>query len=54
MAKRKRHASTEVAIGELLVIGDIRAADACCPDSNLQLANARFLDAPLFLDADAC
>ena len=35
VAERKRHAGTQVTIGKLLVIGDIRATDTCSLDSNL-------------------
>jgi hypothetical protein len=50
VAERERHAGTEVAIGELLVVTDIRPADAGCVDSNLEFANAGVLDTPPFLD----
>jgi hypothetical protein len=49
VAEGERHAGAEVAIGKLLVVADIRPADACCVDSNLKLATAGFLDTPAFL-----
>lgn len=49
VAERERHASAEVAIGELLVVTDIGPADACCVDSNLKFTNAGFTDSPAFL-----
>lgn len=51
MAQREWHAGTEVAIGKLLVIGDIRATDARGLDSNLHFAKGRVLNGPSFLDA---
>jgi hypothetical protein len=49
VAEGERHAGAEVAIGKLLVVADIRPADACCVDGNLKLATAGFLNAPAFL-----
>ena len=50
VAEREWHAGAEIAIGKLLVITDIRPADAGCVDSNLKLADAGVLDTPPFLN----
>jgi len=47
--QRKRHASTEISIGELFVIRHVRTADACCLDSYLKFTQPRFFDDPPFL-----
>lgn len=39
----------EVAVGELLVVADIRPADTGPLDGNLQLPGGRFLNAPRLL-----
>jgi hypothetical protein len=49
VAERERHARAEVAIGELLVVADIRPADAGGVDGNLKLADAGVLNCPAFL-----
>jgi len=49
MPKRQRRASTEVAVGELLVIADIRSAYAGRLNLDLKLAGRRFFDASGFL-----
>jgi hypothetical protein len=50
VAEGERHAGAEVAIGKLLVVADIRPADAGCVDGNLKLATAGFLNTPAFLE----
>lgn len=46
VAERQGRAGAEVPVGELLVVGDVRAADARRPHGDLQLADARLLDDP--------
>lgn len=49
MAERQRHAGTKIAIGELLVVGDIGPADARRLDGNLNLTTPWLLDGSSFL-----
>jgi hypothetical protein len=49
MPKRERSASTEVAVGELLVVAYIRSAYAGRLNLDLKLAGRRFFDASGFL-----
>ncbi len=51
MAQGQGHASTQVTVGELFVVGHIRAADASSLDRDLQLTNTRLVYGPPFLQA---
>jgi len=49
VSQRQRMDSTEVAVGEFFVVGDIGAADACRFDGNLELPKTRLFNLSLFL-----
>jgi hypothetical protein len=49
VTERQRLASTEVAVGEFLVVADIRTTYAGAANSNLELTNGGFLQDPCLL-----
>lgn len=52
VAERQRRARAQVAVGELLVVRHVRAADARRPHGHLQLARPGLLEDPGFLLKD--